>query len=162
MPDDEHPGDGEERNHPATDREPGEGVRIAGEGAEPPLRLSDDTGPLPHWTDPPTGEVPRIFLDESSSDDIGSWSGLSNQQPVWRDEKEGHAEHADPAAHDEGAARPRPTTGKAAEDAESSAEAARVTSIRTTRVGERATPRGRTTMTPAGLGTDLPMRVAVG
>ena len=45
MPKDEHPDDGEERNHPMSDRDPSDGVRIVGEDGEPPLRLSDDTGP---------------------------------------------------------------------------------------------------------------------
>jgi phosphatidate cytidylyltransferase len=150
-----------------SDRDPSDGVRIVGEDGEdgePPLRLSDDTGPLPHWTEPPTGEVPRIFLEESSSDDINSWSGLANQQPVWRDDREGHEDHPD---HVDPAGRARPAGGPFADDPES-AEAARVTAIRTTRVGERPGPRGprsespRTMMAPAGLGTDLPMRVAVG
>jgi phosphatidate cytidylyltransferase len=164
MPNDEHPD--EERNHPMSDREPSDGVRIAGEEAEPPLRLSDDTGPLPHWTEPPTGEVPRIFLEESSSDDIGTWSGLGNQQPMWREDRERRDEATDVTGHDEASPRPRPTGG-APDDVESAAEAARVTAIRTTRVGERATPHGRSertrgVMAPAGLGADLPMRVAVG
>jgi phosphatidate cytidylyltransferase len=167
MPKDERPDEGEERNHPMSDRDPSDGVRIVGEDGEPPLRLSDDTGPLPHWTEPPTGEVPRIFLEESSSDDINSWSGLANQQPVWRDDREGRDERLDVAGPDDSGARPRPNVGPIADDAESAAEAARVTAIRTTRVGERAVPRGRAEtprpmMAPAGLGTDLPLRVAVG
>jgi phosphatidate cytidylyltransferase len=166
MPKDEHPDDGEERKNPMSDRDPSDGVRIVGDDDEPPLRLSDDTGPLPHWTEPPTGEVPRIFLEESSSDDINSWSGLGNQQPVWRDDREGRDERLD-VAPGEGPISPRSSGSPFADDPESAAEAARVTAIRTTRVGERPASRPRTEatrtmMAPAGLGTDLPMRIAVG
>jgi phosphatidate cytidylyltransferase len=50
------------------------------------------TGPtsspdLPHWTEPPTGEVPRILVgeDDEDEDDLEAWSGLSNRQPRWRE-----------------------------------------------------------------------------
>ena len=157
MAHDEDAEEGEGRERPMTDRETSDGVRIAGPSEEPPLRFSDDTGPLPHWTEPPTGEVPRIFLEESSSDDVNTWSGLGNQQPVWRDD-------AEEATAGEAGARARTTPAEEAEAAESS----RVTSIRTTRVGERTGSRsgrsetGHTPHTPSGLGNDLPMRVAVG
>lgn len=33
-----------------------------------PIRFGpSDTGPLPHWTEPPTGELPRIFENDASS-----------------------------------------------------------------------------------------------
>ena len=42
---------------------------------------------LPHWTEPPTGEVPRILASdpESEEDDLEAWSGLTNRQPRWRE-----------------------------------------------------------------------------
>ena len=46
---------------------------------------------LQHWTEPPTGEVPRIFADvapETESDEdeeFGAWSALT-RQPRWRDQ----------------------------------------------------------------------------
>ncbi len=47
---------------------------------------------LPHWTEPPTGEVPRIFADVApegegtdEDDDFSAWSSLS-RQPRWRDQ----------------------------------------------------------------------------
>ena len=44
-----------------------ESIRIDRTTTSPPLRFGpDDTGPLPHWTEPPTGEVPRIFADEGA------------------------------------------------------------------------------------------------
>ncbi|MGI9052419.1 MAG: phosphatidate cytidylyltransferase [Ilumatobacteraceae bacterium] len=56
----------------------------------------NDTGPLPHWTDPPTGEVPRVDPVASSTDDededIDVWSSFTTESPVWRDDL------ADPAA----------------------------------------------------------------
>jgi phosphatidate cytidylyltransferase len=39
--------------------------------------------PLPHWTEPPTGEVPRI-LDDDTSDDLESWSALTGSTPRFR------------------------------------------------------------------------------
>jgi phosphatidate cytidylyltransferase len=52
-----------------------------------------DAGPptqqveLPHWTEPPSGEVPRILAgEEGEGDDLGAWAGLAaNQGPRWRD-----------------------------------------------------------------------------
>ena len=41
---------------------------------------------LPHWTEPPTGEVPRILVgDDEEEDDLEAWSGLANRQPRWRE-----------------------------------------------------------------------------
>ena len=50
----------------------------------------DGTGsnPLPHWTEPPSGEVPRILPeteDGSVDDDLRAWSSLSTG-PRWRDQ----------------------------------------------------------------------------
>jgi phosphatidate cytidylyltransferase len=54
----------------------------------PALRFGpDDTGPLPHWTEPPTGEVPKILADEPQ-DDVDPWSSFSGQAPVWRDDQQ--------------------------------------------------------------------------
>jgi phosphatidate cytidylyltransferase len=88
-------------------REPsGEGVRILGSdaGATPSFAAGDDSDtwsassegyaksasdepsgsmPLPHWTEPPTGEVPRI-LDDDTSDDLESWSALTGSTPRFR------------------------------------------------------------------------------
>jgi len=54
----------------------------------------DDTGPLPHWTAPPTGEVPRIAppsgttddADEDDDDEVDVWSTFTTESPVWRDD----------------------------------------------------------------------------
>ncbi len=42
---------------------------------------TDDSGSLPHWTDPPTGEIPRIPVTdkpESPTDDLDVWSSFSS------------------------------------------------------------------------------------
>jgi phosphatidate cytidylyltransferase len=64
--------------------------------------------PLPHWTDPPTGEVPKIVpegLEEGQSDDLEAWSSFATSGPRWRDSA-GDWEEADFDAadlgHDEG------------------------------------------------------------
>src|SRR5215217_4306184 len=51
----------------------------------------NDTGPLPHWTDPPTGEIPRMAPAASSGDDTGDddvdvWSSFITESPIWRDD----------------------------------------------------------------------------
>lgn len=93
-------------------REPsgGEGVRILGSDASgsstPSFAAGDDENdtwsatsegwakgaaadepsgsmPLQHWTEPPTGEVPRI-LDDDTSDDLESWGSLTGSTPRFR------------------------------------------------------------------------------
>jgi phosphatidate cytidylyltransferase len=46
---------------------------------------------LPHWTDPPTGEVPRILVgddDEPGDDDLEAWNALGSRGMRWRDESD--------------------------------------------------------------------------
>ncbi|HVE46809.1 MAG TPA: phosphatidate cytidylyltransferase [Acidimicrobiales bacterium] len=50
-----------------------------------------DPPPMPHWTEPPTGEVPRILAagdagEGGDTDDIDAWAGLPNRAPRWRDQ----------------------------------------------------------------------------
>jgi phosphatidate cytidylyltransferase len=50
-----------------------------------------DTGSLPHWTEPPTGEVPRLESerrDDPALDDadLDVWSTFTSESPVWRDD----------------------------------------------------------------------------
>jgi phosphatidate cytidylyltransferase len=43
---------------------------------------SDDSGSLPHWTDPPTGEIPKIPVaeqPESPTDDLDVWSSFASE-----------------------------------------------------------------------------------
>jgi phosphatidate cytidylyltransferase len=171
----------DERDEPGEEREPVEGVKIVGDEEEPALRLGpDDTGPLPHWTEPPTGEVPKILADEPQ-DDVDPWSSFSGQAPVWRDDQSDDAnanldltpltEDLPPVDPDAGGdlfgtgeiSRPieRPASSGAGA---ATGEQARVTPIRTRREPPNP-PRGRPDTAPARGGTagrDLPMAVAVG
>ena len=58
-----------------------------GGGSGERLRLDDDSGALPHWTAPPTGEVPRIEATEkeAADDDVDVWSSFSSDAPKWDD-----------------------------------------------------------------------------
>ncbi|HEX7277022.1 MAG TPA: phosphatidate cytidylyltransferase [Acidimicrobiales bacterium] len=60
--------------------------------SSPPMPTGDNSGsiPLPHWTEPPTGEVPQILAGEPPpppppADELGSWSTLTSG-PRWRDQ----------------------------------------------------------------------------
>ncbi|MEP7201231.1 MAG: phosphatidate cytidylyltransferase [Ilumatobacteraceae bacterium] len=51
---------------------------------------ASDTGPLPHWTEPPTGELPRTLSTSAPSDpsdDLDVWSTFAGKSPVWRDDE---------------------------------------------------------------------------
>ncbi|MEX2292871.1 MAG: phosphatidate cytidylyltransferase [Acidimicrobiales bacterium] len=42
---------------------------------------------LPHWTEPATGQVPKILSSGSDpDDDLGDWAGVASSGPRWRDE----------------------------------------------------------------------------
>ncbi|HET7489005.1 MAG TPA: phosphatidate cytidylyltransferase [Acidimicrobiales bacterium] len=125
---------------------------------------------MPHWTEPPTGEVPRI-LDTPEDDDIEAWSGFSATAPRWRDQDsdwdgsdlgdvaalvddddirlgaldEGRTEHSDLYSFDE----PEPAPVEAA--------APVTTSIRTRQVAPPDPPQR-----PASGGSHRDMRTAVG
>ena len=61
----------------------------------PPVQPAPDpvTGPvsLPHWTEPPTGEVPAVLIGDDSplipedEDDLDVWSSFATSTPRWRD-----------------------------------------------------------------------------
>ena len=42
--------------------------------------------PMPHWTDPPTGEVPKIVPEGDGDDDLDAWSSFATSGPRWRDQ----------------------------------------------------------------------------
>jgi phosphatidate cytidylyltransferase len=72
-----------------------EGVRIIGgddpAGDEPALRFApggDETSQLPHWTDPPTGETPRLLKPDDDTANLDAWSSFASA-PVWKDERAG-------------------------------------------------------------------------
>jgi phosphatidate cytidylyltransferase len=48
---------------------------------------------MPHWTDPPTGEVPRLsfeddLLDAEEGDDLEAWKALGSPGVRWRDDND--------------------------------------------------------------------------
>lgn len=61
----------------------------------PPVRPPPDpvTGPveMPHWTEPPTGEVPAVLIGDDQplidddGDDLDAWSSFATSTPRWRD-----------------------------------------------------------------------------
>ena len=84
---------------PADDLAAGHDDDIADEGDDTGgRRLSfgpDDTGPLPHWTAPPTGEIPRLAppaanagAGDDDGDDVDVWSTFTTESPVWRDDED--------------------------------------------------------------------------
>jgi phosphatidate cytidylyltransferase len=75
------------------DEEPDEPEVAEGppEVAEGPPEVS---GPveLPHWTEPPTGQVPTIVGAEppdADGDDLDDWASFATSAPRWRDESSG-------------------------------------------------------------------------
>jgi len=67
-----------------------------------------DTGPLPHWTAPPTGEMPAMLTSREpvtpaapaadGTDDLDVWSSFSADAPVWSDDPAPAGEIDDAAA----------------------------------------------------------------
>jgi phosphatidate cytidylyltransferase len=56
---------------------------------------ASDTGNLPHWTDPPTGEVPRLDVESDAADDdeeLDVWSSFSSESPVWQEDEASEAQ----------------------------------------------------------------------
>ncbi len=163
------------------DAEPTEGVQLVGDEG-PALRFGpDDTGPLPHWTEPPTGEVPKILSDEGH-EDVDPWSSFSGQAPVWRDDQ---SEDNDgvldltPLAEDLPPVEPGgglfesdelPAAIEGGPIAESTGAAAGAEQTRVTPIRTRGGPNpGRPRSEPAAMAShsasssrDLPMAIAVG
>lgn len=85
------------------------------------LRLgSDESGSMPHWTDPPTGEVPRIASTASTpdpTDDVDVWSsfaGSSTQDAEPEAPKDPTGEltwHDDPTVDDAPVSSRAPSSG---------------------------------------------------
>ncbi len=81
------------------------GDEPTGEMGRTDLSFRDgDTGPLPHWTEPATGEVPRVAVHDSSGnagqadhDDVDVWSTFAEDGPVWSDDAPRPAPAADPS-----------------------------------------------------------------
>lgn len=67
------------------------------DGPRPVLRFplgqaADDHDPisepveLPHWTQPPTGQVPQILPDRGGRQQPDDWAGFATSSPRWRDD----------------------------------------------------------------------------
>jgi phosphatidate cytidylyltransferase len=73
-----------EPDHPRA-AEPEPDLSVPREG----ISFQSGTGPeLPHWTDPPTGEIPRIGPDQGTGpkdDDLAAWQALGSRGLRWRD-----------------------------------------------------------------------------
>ncbi|HXQ75210.1 MAG TPA: phosphatidate cytidylyltransferase [Acidimicrobiales bacterium] len=55
-----------------------------GDAFDEPARSTE----LPHWTDPPTGQVPAVLERRSENDlDSGSWSASGDAGPAWREHR---------------------------------------------------------------------------
>src|SRR5207302_3279 len=48
----------------------------------PPVAAPD----MPHWTEPPTGEVPRVLAGDEPEGEDNPWSGFATRAPRWRDQ----------------------------------------------------------------------------
>lgn len=48
-----------------------------------PFAASDDSFVLPHWTEPPTGQVPKVVIGDDA--DEQEWTGGHASTPRWRD-----------------------------------------------------------------------------
>jgi len=163
-------GGGGGTNRPG-EHDPTDAVRIIESDEESPLRFgTEDTGPLPHWTEPPTGEVPKILPEDAEDDDLEAWSGLSSQGPVWRDDRTSGglfdddldfaplADGTRMGALNENAPADHPYSF----DDETETEAAKVTPIRTRSGGRRpgGTDTGNGTGRPAG--RNMPVALGIG
>jgi phosphatidate cytidylyltransferase len=82
------------------------GSSDASSGDEP-IHLDDgETGALPHWTEPPTGEIPQFDAtkddaaagaSESDDEELDVWSSFSSEAPVWKDDTSVDEVPADPS-----------------------------------------------------------------
>lgn len=103
----------------SADGPPPPGVDDTDQGATPVAAGADDGPPpdaeeteLPHWTDPPSGQVPRVDPDE----DLDVWAGLSTG-PQWKGQGDENAAaedfsdlQEDTMAENEPGSEHRPTT----------------------------------------------------
>ncbi len=103
------------RDDPPGSDEPGEERGDEPEDAVDVISVEPATGEtiLPHWTAPPTGEVPKVVIGEDDAeDDDARWSSFAANTPRWRDQHEGWdeidvadlaaPEHEEPVSADPG------------------------------------------------------------
>ena len=70
---------------PAAPTGPRPSVRFPLREDQEPRPITAGTTEMPHWTEPPTGEVPKILAtdDHTEEDDLEAWAAL-RRQPRWR------------------------------------------------------------------------------
>ncbi len=62
-------------------------AEIEADIAETPSGATDVSTELPHWSEPPTGQMPAVFADATADDDdLDAWAALSGSQPRYRAE----------------------------------------------------------------------------
>jgi phosphatidate cytidylyltransferase len=64
-------------------------VASAAAGGPPNDDPSERTAPhdLPHWSEPPSGDNPRVLPEDAEGDDdLGAWSSFASSGPRWRDQ----------------------------------------------------------------------------
>lgn len=72
---------------PAWDEPAPAGSEVIGDLGDPdPFGVADDSFVLPHWTEPPTGQVPKVVIGDDGFDDEPTGSSVA--APRWRDEGE--------------------------------------------------------------------------
>lgn len=51
------------------------------------LKFDDESGSMPHWTEPATGEIPNIESPAPAdpTDDLDVWSSFTSDSPVWKE-----------------------------------------------------------------------------
>jgi phosphatidate cytidylyltransferase len=62
----------------------------------------NDTGSLPHWTEPPTGELPKLFAEDRRDDELDVWSTFTTEQPAWKEDSGGYDRSIDEPTEDVG------------------------------------------------------------
>ena len=65
----------------------------SGDRPDETISVSGAAPNMPHWTDPPTGEVPRLrfeddLLDPEEDDDLEAWKALGSRGVRWRDDND--------------------------------------------------------------------------
>jgi phosphatidate cytidylyltransferase len=103
----------------------------------------DDTGSLPHWTEPPTGDIPAIPASETTADptdDLDVWSTFSSDSSAWKQDDDAPSDEApkdptgeltwhdhDPTTEESDPSSASPASSAAAKSSTSSTDAAATT-----------------------------------
>ena len=67
----------------------------AGDDAPPVITPPGGRTELPHWTEPPTGENPRIAVGGNDDEDFAAWQATAMSGPRWRGEQDSDWEDVD-------------------------------------------------------------------